>query len=312
MKTKALLSAALSVAILGAAYAQAPNMGLVPMKTPYVDKAAIPLYPGVAPGSENAKQVEAWATAPGDIVARNVTRPTITPYIPSRSKATGAAVVVLPGGGNVVLSMGREGYDVAKFLQANGVAAFVLKYRTNETPSDMAKMPPMPAGVVGRPGAGGPPPGGMPNAPRLSVNDGQEALRWVRANAAKYGVDPNRVGMVGFSAGAGNVWSVTFANDATAMPNFIAPIYGGFAARGAIPANPPPLFVAAAADDNLIQVGGGFPVVEAWTKAGGKVELHLYQNGGHGFGAAKKGTSSDMFLDQFLLWMKVNGFLTKR
>lgn len=311
MKTKLLISSILGTAVLAVtAYAQGP-MGLTPMKEPYVDRKAINLYPGVAPGFENAKQVEAWMTAPGDIVARNVTRPTITPYVPPKGTHTGAGVIVVPGGGNMVLSMGREGYDVAEWLAAHGVAAFVVKYRTNETPAELTAMAPMPkaapkAATPGAPAAAAAPPG----APRHSVADNQEALRWVRRNAAQYGVDPNRIGMVGFSAGAGNVWGVTFANDPTAKPNFIAPIYGGFAARGAGPANPPPLFVAAAADDAVVRAGGGFPVVDDWTKAGGKVELHLYQNGGHGFGAEQRGTSSDLFLEQFLHWMRINGFLT--
>src|SRR5204862_3844065 len=117
-------------------------MGLTPMKEPYVDPRAVPLYPGVAPGSENAKQVEAWASAPGDLVARNVTRPTISPYLPPKGTNTGAAVLGAPGGGNVLLSMGREGYDVAEWLAAHGVTAFVLKYRVNETPADIGKMGP--------------------------------------------------------------------------------------------------------------------------------------------------------------------------
>ncbi|MCC7464083.1 MAG: alpha/beta hydrolase [Gammaproteobacteria bacterium] len=313
------------LAALGAvgAHAQGPSdlagpADLRPLEKPYLDPFALPLYPGVAPGSERSQQVEAWMSAPRDLVVRNVTKPTITPYMPSRANATGAAVIVMPGGGNVVLSMGKEGYDVAQFLANQGIAAFVVKYRLNESPADMSQMRPLAAGAVGAPGSGraGAAPATRPpmpppsSGPRYGVADGKEALRWVRAHAAQYGIDPQRVGMVGFSAGAGNIWGVVDDQDPTAMPSFFAPIYGGFGTRASTPSSPPPLFLAVAADDVLIAGHApGFPVIEQWTKAGGKVEMHLYQNGGHGFGALKQGTSSDLFMEQFVLWMKVNGFL---
>ncbi len=305
MKTRLVLALACGASLLaGAAFAQA----LTPT-APHVDPAAIPLYAGVAPGSEGAKQVEAWATSPGDLVARNVTRPTLTPYLPAKGKATGAAVIVMPGGGNMVLSMGREGYDVAKYLQAHGIAAFVLKYRVNETPADIGKMAPMaappPSGSAQPPAAGGAP------GPRLNtdmaVADAQTALRMVRARATEWGVDPKRVGMVGFSAGAGNLLGVTLKNDPTAKPDFIAPIYGPFG-HVDVPPGAPPMFIARAADDPLFGTSG-FAIVEDWQKAGVPVELHMYETGGHGFGAAQKGTTSDGFLDQFYRWIQGRGLL---
>lgn len=295
------------------AHAQAGPNGLTPLPQPLIDPNALPLYAGVAPGSENAKQVEAWAKAARDVVARNVTRPTITPVLPV-GKASGAAVVVMPGGGNVVLSMGKEGYDVATFLANHGVAAFVVKYRVNETPADMSKMIPMAVGAVGAPAPSGaaaaqpPPPRPPQTGPRFGVEDGKQALRWVRAHAKEYGVDPKRVGMVGFSAGAGNIWGVVTADDPTARPDFVAPIYGGYGLLEHLPPAPPPLFLAGAADDQTVKPVPGFPIVEQWTKAGGKVELHFYQNGSHGFGALMQGTTSDLFMEEFLLWMQVNGF----
>ncbi len=305
MRRSMLMSAAVCVAVwCGHASAQPvnPAAGLTPMPA-YVDPQAIPLYPGVAPGSEGAAQVEAWAKAPGDRVARNVTRPTLTPFLPPKGKATGAAVIVAPGGGFVVLSMDKEGYDVARWLAARGVAAFVLKYRVNPTPADLGSMPPLPS-----PGAGGGPPP-MPSGDRaaLAIADGQEALRMVRRRAVEWGVDPGRVGMVGFSAGAGNVMGVTLKNDP--RPDFIAPIYGGFA-HVSVPPNAPPMFIARAADDPLMGKSG-FAVVEDWQKAGASVELHMYEHGGHGFGASHQGTTSDQFLGEFYFWMKCRGLLGK-
>ncbi len=293
---------ALGLALFGtAALAQAPG-GLTPMPA-YVDPDAIPLYAGVAPGSENATQKEAWMSAPGDRVARNVTRPTLTPFLPPKDKATGVGVVVAPGGGFFVLSMDNEGYKVARWLQAHGIAAFVLKYRVNATPEDFSKMPafPAPAG-----GAGAPP---MPTGDRaaMAIADGQEALRMVRRRAKEWGVDPKRLGMMGFSAGGGTVLGVTLKDDPTARPDFIAPIYGGFA-HVTVPADAPPMFTARAADDPLMGKSG-FALVEDWQKAGIPVEFHMYEHGGHGFGASVKGTTSDMWMDEFLLWLKDRGTL---
>lgn len=304
---KLLLSLTLALALAGAAHAQGPGAGFKPIATP-VDRNAIPLYPGVAPGSESATQVETWAQAPGDRVARNVVRPTLVPVLPAKGKATGAAVIVVPGGGGVVLSMDREGYMVAKRLADHGVAAFILKYRLRPTPADwgdLARAAPMPApGALAASGPPRPPPTTFPQA----LADGQEALRMVRRRAKEWGVDPHRVGMTGFSAGAGVVMAVTVADDPTARPDFIAPIYGGFRSV-TLPKTPPPMFTAVASDDALMNPGAGFPLVQDWLKAGAPVELHMFEKGGHGFGAAIKGTTSDMWMDEFFLWLKMRGLL---
>jgi acetyl esterase/lipase len=122
------------------AAAQVPQgMTMKPMATP-VDGNAITLYPGVAPGSEGAHQKEQWSEVMGDHVAHYVNRPTLTPYLPAKGKATGAAVIVAPGGGFMVLSMKNEGVDVARWLAEHGIAAFVLKYRANPTPANDADM----------------------------------------------------------------------------------------------------------------------------------------------------------------------------
>src|SRR5580658_11176377 len=189
--------------ILGArtASAQTPSpadFAMTPIPTP-AQPDAIRLYPGVAPGSEGATQKEQWESLPHDRVARNVTQPTLTPILPAKGSANGAAVIVTPGGGFMVLSIENEGYAVAHWLADHGIAAFVLKYRVNPTPAseqefaDFGKRVLMPH-----------PDGSPPALPKsdLAVADGQEALRMVRANAARWGVDPKRIGMVGLSAGA--------------------------------------------------------------------------------------------------------------
>jgi acetyl esterase/lipase len=129
----------------------------------------------------------------------------------------------------------------------------------------------------------------------------------VRANAAKYGVDPARVGMMGFSAGAMTIMSVALANQRDARPAFIAPIYGSLEAV-TVPANPPPMFVALASNDTLFWKGGT-GLIDSWGRAGGKVEFHLYQSGGHGFGLGQPGTATVDWMNGFYRWLEINGLL---
>jgi acetyl esterase/lipase len=285
----------------------ATESAMQPIPTPD-QPGALPLYPGTAPGSEGTTQVEQWEQAKGDRIARNVTRPTLTPFLPARGKATGAGVIVAPGGGYVLLSMDKEGYQVARWLADHGVAAFLLKYRVNPTPAGEAEF-----AEFGRrtfqPKAGPVKPADLPHG-ELAVADGQEALRMVRRRAEEWGVDPKRVGMVGFSAGAMTVLAVALKDAPDARPDFIAPIYGPMFPVEP-PANAPPMFIARAADDPLLGLGG-FGLVDSWMKSGAPVELHVYEHGGHGFGASHQGTTSDLWIQQFYAWMKARGELDAR
>src|ERR1700685_1936610 len=132
--------AALGLLCVTASAQVPPGMVMTPMDPPPELKNAIPLYAGVAPGSEAATQKEKWSRVRDDYVARNVTNPTLTPFLPAKDKATGAAVIVAPGGGFMVLAMNVEGIQVAKYLADHGVAAFVLKYRVRPTPESDTKM----------------------------------------------------------------------------------------------------------------------------------------------------------------------------
>jgi acetyl esterase/lipase len=286
--------------------AQTPNPGayaMTPIPTP-AQPDALPLYPGVAPGSEGATQVEQWEHVAQDTVVRNVTRPTLTPILPAKGKGNGAAIIVAPGGGFVVLSIANEGYDVAHWLADRGIAAFVLKYRVNPSPADEQEFADFGRHVLmPHPGGG---PTVLPNSD-LAVADGQEAVRMVRGHAAQWGVDPKRVGMVGFSAGAMTVLQVALKNAPDARPDFIAPIYGPMSTVD-VPPNAPPMFVARAADDPLLGLSD-FGLIDAWKKAGAPFELHVYEHGGHGFGASHHGTTSDLWLEEFYAWLKSRGTL---
>jgi acetyl esterase/lipase len=238
----------------------------------------------------------------------NVTLPTLTPFLPPADRATGAAVVVAPGGGNLFLALGNEGVPVARWLQERGVAAFVVKYRTVPMPSDpkayAAKVQAMLAPLA-KSGFTAPLEGEAP-----AKADVLQALRLVKARAAEFGVDPERVGVLGFSAGSIAGLNATLAADASARPAFAGLIYGRMVAVKP-PAAPPPLFVAIAADDPLFG-RQGIGLVESWRDAGGRAELHQYQAGGHGFGLKRQGLTSDGWIAAFHAWLEANEFLKGR
>jgi len=279
---------------------------MTPMEPPAELQGALPLYPGVAPGSENDKQKEKWARVGTDYLARNVMSPTLTPFLPAKGQASGVAVIVAPGGGFQVLAMKIEGVDVARFLSERGVAAFVLKYRLRATPESDQEMQADMRKMMG----GARPPGDRPppSAPPLALDDAQQALRMVRNRAAEWSVDPKRVGMIGFSAGAMTTLATALRNDPAARADFIGIIYGPLGSVQ-VPQPAPPLFAAIAADDPLIGTGD-FGLIKSWRDAKAPVEFHLYEHGGHGFGMRRLSTTSDLWAEQFYAWMKARGYLT--
>ncbi|NQY15028.1 MAG: alpha/beta hydrolase [Henriciella sp.] len=272
------------------------------------DAAAIPLYEGDAPGSEGSALEEVWRNAGTERWANNVTRPTLLPVLPDDPDATRAAVIVVPGGGFQFISMDNEGYPIAEWLAARGVAAFVLKYRTMETPADQAGY------VAHMNSLWNPQPGDTPidvtQGIPFAVADAQTALTLVRENAEVWGYDADKIGMLGFSAGAMTTIGVTLNDDETApKPDYIGYIYGPMAGID-VPTDMtlPPMFNALAADDELFR-GQGFGLVEAWEATGTPVEFHYYQSGGHGFGSYQRGVPADHWFDQFISWMAAQDLL---
>ena len=236
---------------------------------------------------------------------RNVSRATLTPFLPDPAKANGAAVIVAPGGGFRILSMGNEGWEVAQALNERGVAAFVLKYRLHAHGAGLGgirRANPLTAPSPGSAAGAAP----APSPVALPLEDATAAFKLVRARAKEWNVDPNRIGMVGFSAGAGTTMAATLQSKEN-KPAFIAPIYGRQSAVE-VPPDAPPMFVALAADDPLFG-NNEYGLISAWKKAGRPVEFHLYQNGGHGFGLGNPGRTSTGWFPQFMLWLEVNGML---
>lgn len=253
-----------------------------------------------------ARYPERWERHGGDNRAiRNVSNPTLTPFLPDPAKATGAAVIVAPGGAFFMLSIDSEGYKVARWLADHGVAAFVLKYRTEETPPDRnAAMAVMGARMKGAvTGAAG-----APQTPPEAVEDAKAAVRLVRARAGEWRIDPARVGFLGFSAGGMTALSVGLTDDKAARPDFIAPIYPPMNAR-TVPADAPPMFVAIALDDPLFAKGKPLALIDSWRAAGRPVEAHLYERGSHGFGMDSRFAGAALWPDEFHAWMKDRGLL---
>ena len=217
------------------------------------------IWPGIAPGSEKWTQQErVEKNTPIGTVVFNVGTPTLTVYLPERPKATGTGIIIAPGGAFVALAIDLEGHDVARWLQDKGIAAFVLKYRIMEKRQE------------------GIPEMNMDEAGKYGIADGIQALKVVRQHAAEWGISPDRVGFMGFSAGAMVTSGALLQQDAAARPNFAAPIYGGpFGAMPAIPAKLPPIFLAWAQDDALA-LNAVVKFYDTLKSAGIKPEAHIF------------------------------------
>ena len=265
----------------------------------------IRLYPGPAPGSEDWKHHEQenrtnlWNTR----VVFNVVNPTLTVFPPEPGKAVGTAVIICPGGAFYALSIDSEGYEVARWLAARGVTGFVLKYRlvkcetddpTREVMTQGANLKEVVAPMV-----------------KLAMADGQAAVRYVRQHAADYGIKPDRVGIIGFSAGGTLVTSVAFSYTPETRPDFVAPIYPAYdwAIKGDVPSDAPPMFILAATDDQLGLAPDSVRLYTDWTGARKSAELHLFSKGGHGFGMRKQNLPSDRWIERFADWLEVQGWL---
>nr|WP_314895699.1 alpha/beta hydrolase [uncultured Flavobacterium sp.] len=267
----------------------------------------IPLYNGKAPGSEswNWKE-EVLTVAPSlDRVIYNVSEPTITAYLPEASKANGTSVIVAPGGAFHVLSIDNEGVAVAKWLNSKGIAAFVLKYRVVKTQTDnplkelSEKMKDIPSFDKEN-----------ETVVLMGVQDGLTAVKYVRSHANELNVNPGRIGFMGFSAGGTLTMSVAYNATEENRPNFVAPIYpyGGAIIGNKIPKEKTPIFIAVASDDGLGFLPHSIAIYNRWHDAKQPAELHIYERGGHGFGMKKNKITTDKWTNQFIDWLKMQGF----
>src|SRR5260221_11795206 len=274
----------------------------------------IPLWPDGAPGSENWSQQEqeTYLPLPSDLpqtylplpfdvkLVRNIARPTLTAYLPDPSVATGTAVVICPGGVFHYLGIELEGTEVARWLCARGVAAFVLKHRVLQTEArdeDLIKqLQERFTNLMNLMEL-------MQQIEPLAIADGQQAIKVVRRRAADWGIPPERLGILGFSSGGVVTIGAAMQYDEESRPNFAAPIYPAFSGTGiAVPTDAPPLLLLAANDDPM-GAAASLPLYAAGRDAGQPVELHLYAHGGHRFWMQKQGLPADHWIDRFGDWL---------
>jgi dienelactone hydrolase len=256
-------------------------------------------------------------TSVGTTMLRNVSEPTLTVYAPAPGKANGSGVIVCPGGGWSILAWQHEGIDVAEWFAARGYTAFLLKYRVSATPDDPEKF----AAAVAAQGAMLAQPLKAAQAPRASselirnealtyareiaADDGRRALQLVRERAGDFGVKPDRIGLIGFSAGAFLVTDVALEPGGAPLA-FVAPIYGGVTDGKTVGPEAPPLFTAVAQDDGFF-IKTSLRLFEAWVDAERPAELHAYTRGAHGFGFSTQGMPVDSWPAAFAGWLKDQG-----
>lgn len=261
------------------------------------------LWPGAAPGTESwtgpEAEVDAELPTAGKVhIITNVTAPTLTLVRPRPGTANGTAMLVVPGGAFRALAWDLEGIEIANWLAVRGITAFVLKYRVRP-PTDA------PAGAerfedwARR----------TRRAREIADADARQAMRFVRGNAARYGIAPNRIGMIGSSAGAMTVMDVASSTDAASRPDFAVPVYGAVLSDELPPADAPPLFIVAAQDDPKTPVGKSVEIFERWTQAGRPAELHLYERGGHAFGLRAHRLPADHWGMGLEAWLLSHGLV---
>jgi acetyl esterase/lipase len=258
------------------------------------------LWPDGAPGSEGKTGNEKIRVVEGDQVVSNIHKPSITTYLPSKEKATGAAVIIAPGGGHRELWITHEGYNEAKWLSEKGIAAFVLKYRlardTNSTYT----------------------------IDKDELADIQRAIRLVHSRAKEWNIDTSKIGVMGFSAGGeiaalsamrfdnGDLNAKDKIDRENCKPAFQALIYPGNSSRFEVVANAPPVFLVGGYNDRPDIAEGIAQVYLKYKKANVPAELHIYSNAGHGFGMRERNKGAVAgWIDRFYDWLSDRDFLKK-
>ena len=296
----------------------------VPPQSLAKEPPEMPLWPGDAPGAKVPKGAEESSKRGDVLIVGKIQKPTIRTYLPPAEKATGAAVVILPGGGYSIVAMAHEGYDVAKWLNSIGVAAIVVKYRVSNDPSYGYQHP-------------------------VPLLDAQRAIRLTRSKAEEWGIDPDRIGVLGFSAG-GHLASTTGTlfdrklmvrdrdeiDRLSSRPDFMILIYPvisttkpfGHAGskRNLLGADPdpdlvrllsselnvtertPPTFLVHAHNDPVSPENSVYFYL-ALKDANVPAEIHLYESGGHGFGLGRNGQPVATWPKRCEDWMRARGTL---
>ena len=256
------------------------------------------LWQNGAPGSEGKTGAEVLVNQ-NDGVRRiaGIHKPSLTVYLPGKT-ATGAAVIIAPGGGHRYLSIDNEGHAVAKWLAEHGVAGFVLKYR-------LAREEGSTYTVEGH-----------------AANDAQRAVRLVRSRAKEFAIDPDRIGLLGFSAGgqvaalaavrhsAGLAAASDLIERESSRPAFQALVYSGsLPSAMEIAKDAPPAFICVASDDRG-PADNSLALFRKFRDAGVSAELHVYNRGGHGFGMRERPLAVTSWPERFQDWLRDIGMLS--
>jgi acetyl esterase/lipase len=258
----------------------------------------LPLYSGPAPGSESWDWPETEQVSTDGIRRiANVTHPVLMVYQADKAKANGTAVIVCPGGGWRILAIAHEGEDVARWLNEQGVTAFILKYRVMRTGDEGEKNKEEAARR-------------RKEAMAMCVEDGLSAVKLVRLRAAEWGLAKDRIGIMGFSAGGYLTAGVALQGSGESHADFAAPIYPATPEEINPPADAPPLFLVHADDDKTVPpVRTSLRLYTAWKQIGVPVEMHIYASGGHGFGMRRKNLPVDDWTARLRDWMGERGLL---
>lgn len=263
----------------------------------------IQLYKGLPPGSENWNWKEAMnnKNSVSVMTVYNVVHPTLTAFIPDPTVANGTAIVIAPGGGFHFLAIDHEGTNIAKWLVKKGFTVFILKYRLvhieSVNPFDDMLNAPNPKAWDDE---------ALPIIP-LAIADGREAIAYVRSHATEYKIAPDRIGMMGFSAGGMVTVGAAFNYTAANRPDFIAPIYADMpeSIQGDVMPDAPPAFIACTQDDEFGFATHAIRLYEKWYAAKRPVELHLFTRGGHGFGIGNPDNTTHKWIDLFVRWVSL-------
>lgn len=286
-----------------------------------VAQTPVKLYPDKAPGSENWTQEEAtieymspfWNEV--NSVVLNVVDPVIIPYLPASGTQTGSAILICPGGGFSALSWNNEGPQVAEWLASHGIAAFVLKYRTSYAGAN-----PQELNMVAEYTYGGKRPDDaykalaeknkivnkqLGDTRKLAFADARAAMAYIRKNAGEYGINPDKIGIVGFSAGAAIALDLLYEHDDSTKPNIVGSIYGAMA-QAQFPVDPCPLFLAA----TQYEINGlASELYNMWCKNRLPSELHSFTNARHGFGYRPNGAPENLWIELFFNFLKNEHFI---
>jgi acetyl esterase/lipase len=288
--------ALLAVASPANAQAAAPPAGPVLQIIPEIERPQVAVSVADSKTADPAAADEQWLRAFGQTWVRNVKQPSLYPYLPPKGKAKGKAVIIVPGGGYSFVSIESEGFRLAERLSAEGYTSFVLKYRPRATAADLDMFKAeLSAGfqLLGK--------APLPDHPP-AVDDLSQAIAAITADAEKWGIDPARIGVIGFSAGSRSVIRLLESSPEAAKLGHVALIYPPMTARVA-PGPRPPLFMAIATDDPLFRQGK-LGMLSAWLDESEAVEAHFYAGGDHGFGMFPRGTTSDLWATQYLAWLE--------